>query len=255
MGIFFSMNWLLLRGLSRHALHWGSFTEELRAHCEGEVLALDLPGFGSASKNKSPLSVGGIVEHLRRQFLKEHDPKKSWNLLGLSFGGMVALEWLSLYPEDFNAGAIMNSSLAGICPMSERISGSGKWLLLKCLLKPSPIEKESLILALTSREHVGDRALLQNWETIEIDHPTRITEALKQLLISSRYKGPKNLIPPLLVLSSQKDQLVNPNCSLKIAQKYGAVHWIHPEAGHDLPLDAPQWVIEKISLFANSHGV
>ncbi len=247
------MNWLLLRGLSRQAPHWGSFPSELKAHDGGEVLALDLPGFGAASDHKSPLAMKEIVDVLRQRFLKAVYPKKPWSLLGLSFGGMVALEWLRLYPDDFKACVVINSSLAGICPINERITNHGKIVLLKCLLGPSPIKKESLILALTSSQHQGDMVLLANWEAIERRHPTRNREALKQLLISSQYKGPQKITTPLLILSSQKDQLVNPKCSARMAQKYEAVHFVHPETGHDLPLDAPQWVIEKISAFASSH--
>jgi len=247
------MNWLLLRGLSRQASHWGNFASALSAQGHGEVVALDLPGFGAASEHKSPLAMKEIVDFLRHQFLKTHNLQKPWSLLGLSFGGMVALDWLRLFPDDFRTCVAINSSLAGICPVNERITNHGKWVLLKCLLKPSPLKKEKLILSLTSSQHLGDTDLLASWEAIERHHPTRTLEALKQLLISSQYQGPHKIATPLLVLSSQKDQLVNPNCSVRIAQKYGAVHFVHPETGHDLPLDAPEWVIEKISFFANSH--
>lgn len=247
------MNWILLRGLSRQASHWGSFASELKAHGSGEVVALDLPGFGTASQHRSPLAMKEIVDFLRQQFLKAHDPQKPWSLLGLSFGGMVALEWLRLYSDDFRTCVVINSSLAGICTVNERITNHGKLVLLKCLLGLSPLTKEKLILSLTSSQHLGDTDLLASWEAIERHHPTRNLEVLKQLLISSQYQGPQKITTPLLILSSKKDQLVSPNCSARIAQKYGAVHFVHPETGHDLPLDAPEWMIEKISFFANSH--
>ena len=39
------------------------------------------------------------------------------------------------------------------------------------------------------------------------------------------------------------DALVNPACSRQLAQRWGS-HWQeHPNAGHDLPLDAPDWVL------------
>ncbi len=247
------MNWLLLRGLSRQACHWGSFTSKLETHSSRDVLALDLPGFGTASEHKSPLAMREIVEFLRPQFLNAPSHQKPWSLLGLSFGGMVALEWLRLYPNDFRTCVVINSSLAGICSINERITNYGKLVLLKCLLLAPPIKKERLILTLTSSKHLADADLLASWEAIERHHPTRNLEVLKQLLISSQYRGPQKITTPLLVLSSQKDQLVNPNCSARIAQKFGAAHFVHPESGHDLPLDAPEWVIEKISYFASSH--
>jgi hypothetical protein len=40
--------------------------------------------------------------------------------------------------------------------------------------------------------------------------------------------------------------LVNSRCSLAIADAWHCALALHPDAGHDLPLDAPQWVIEQV---------
>lgn len=37
-----------------------------------------------------------------------------------------------------------------------------------------------------------------------------------------------------------------PCCSRRIAEAWGCTSAIHPDAGHDLPLDDPQWTIERI---------
>jgi hypothetical protein len=35
-----------------------------------------------------------------------------------------------------------------------------------------------------------------------------------------------------------------------IAEKYRARHELHPSGGHDLPLDDPHWITERIAQFA-----
>ncbi|EER57837.1 hypothetical protein AcdelDRAFT_4590, partial [Acidovorax delafieldii 2AN] len=35
-------------------------------------------------------------------------------------------------------------------------------------------------------------------------------------------------------------------CSLAIARHWQCALALHPQAGHDLPLDAPQWVIAQV---------
>jgi pimeloyl-ACP methyl ester carboxylesterase len=52
---------------------------------------------------------------------------------------------------------------------------------------------------------------------------------------------------PLLVLSSSGDQLVDPRCSQQLAQAWQAEHRIHPNAGHDLPLDDGEWVAQRVA--------
>ncbi|SJM94101.1 Hydrolase or acyltransferase-like protein (fragment) [Crenothrix polyspora] len=50
----------------------------------------------------------------------------------------------------------------------------------------------------------------------------------------------------MLLLSSQKDHLVSPECSIAIQRRWQLDLATHPWAGHDLCLDQPLWVIDKI---------
>jgi pimeloyl-ACP methyl ester carboxylesterase len=53
-----------------------------------------------------------------------------------------------------------------------------------------------------------------------------------------------------LVLCGRNDLLVNPRCSQRLARHLGATMVEHPSAGHDLPLDDPAWLLEKITKWA-----
>ena len=46
-----------------------------------------------------------------------------------------------------------------------------------------------------------------------------------------------------------------PRCSRALAQAVGGVFQEHPAAGHDLPLDAPDWVIERVVRLAGGQAV
>jgi pimeloyl-ACP methyl ester carboxylesterase len=71
---------------------------------------------------------------------------------------------------------------------------------------------------------------------------------VRQLVAAVRYRADPDLPVPLLVLASQNDRMVDPSASRAIAYRVpGATLKEHPSAGHDLPLDDPQWVLEQIA--------
>ena len=51
---------------------------------------------------------------------------------------------------------------------------------------------------------------------------------------------------PYLVLASKADRFTNYKCSERLAEKYNATLRLHEKAGHDLPLDDPQWIIDRV---------
>jgi len=49
-----------------------------------------------------------------------------------------------------------------------------------------------------------------------------------------------------IVLAGAGDRLVDPRCSLAIARRWHCPLALHPEAGHDLPLDDGAWVAREV---------
>jgi pimeloyl-ACP methyl ester carboxylesterase len=79
-------------------------------------------------------------------------------------------------------------------------------------------------------------------------HPVRLASAARLLAAASRFRLPAaEYWRPTLVLAGGGDRLVDPRCSRALAKAVGGVFQEHPTAGHDLPLDAPDWVIERVS--------
>src|SRR5574341_206136 len=92
-------NWLLLRGLSREAAHWGDFVPLLQsAFPSAHISTLDLPGTGCLYRHISPTDMQAIAENVRRQALTAGLLQRPATVLALSLGAMVTWEWLLKYP-------------------------------------------------------------------------------------------------------------------------------------------------------------
>ena len=79
-----------------------------------------------------------------------------------------------------------------------------------------------------------------------------IKNITKQVLAGARYRAPKKLNGiRTLVLASMRDHLTHPSCSWELARRYSAALAFHDIAGHDLPLDAPEWVADQVNYWLN----
>jgi len=64
---------------------------------------------------------------------------------------------------------------------------------------------------------------------------------------AARYRAPPPPPPvPTLLLASTHDRLVRCACSRALARAWRCALVEHPHAGHDLPLDDPQWVVQQV---------
>ncbi|MFP2768114.1 alpha/beta fold hydrolase [Oceanisphaera sp. KMM 10153] len=250
-----STNWLLLRGLMREQRHWEGFPARLQRYFpDDRVILADLPGLGREYHQSSPCRIPDITDGLRARWQAKR-ARGSLKLLALSLGGMVALDWASRYPAEVSAVALINSSLAGLSPFYHRLRPSAYWPLLKwCLWQRDPLLQEAAILQLTSRFFAHDTRILTRWAAYSRELPPKRRNTLCQLLAAARYRPPPTRPRvPVLVLNSLGDELVHPRCSQAIAEHWQLPLRRHPDAGHDLPLDAPDWVCKQIRAWLH-HG-
>lgn len=240
--------WVLLRGLTREARHWGGFPEAMRrAMPEANVVALDLPGCGRHHDRPSPARIESIVACVRDD-LRRTGEARPVRLLGLSLGAMVATEWATSHPGEVAACVLVNTSLRARSPIRERLRPRNYGLLARLALPGlSARERESAILALTSARGDPDGAIVEAWTGYRRECPVAPGNALRQLLAAARYGGGASAPPvPVLLLASEGDRLVDPDCSRSIAARWSAPLAMHPSAGHDLPLDDGEWVAGRI---------
>jgi pimeloyl-ACP methyl ester carboxylesterase len=242
--------WILLRGLMREQRHWGRFPGQLARALPGATLITpDLPGNGIHHARTSPTTVADIVAFCRHD-LQARGVPPPYSLLALSLGGMVAVEWASRHPDEIDRAVLINTSMRPFSRFHQRLRWRNYPDILRTLLDGGVDAQERLILRLTSRHgDAADRAgLLRRWLDYQRQYPVARANALRQLWAAARYRAPATRpAAPLLVLSSSGDQLVDPRCSQQLAQAWHAPHRVHPDAGHDLPLDDGDWVAAQVA--------
>ncbi|WP_082493230.1 alpha/beta fold hydrolase [Acidovorax sp. Leaf160] len=249
--------WILLRGLTREAGHWGSFLPEFHALVGAQcvVLALDLPGNGSLHRESSPWRVQDMLAACRAQ-VAQAGLKPPFHLLAMSLGAMVAAEWMQQSPEDIAACVLINTSVRGFSPFYRRLRGRnyGTLLTLACVWA-QPARAEAVVHALTSRQaaSASREDCVVEWVAIRSQRPVSRANALRQLVAAAVYR-PSVAPPavPVLLLASVGDRLVHWGCSAAIARAWDCALAVHPAAGHDLPLDAPQWVLSSVATWLRS---
>jgi pimeloyl-ACP methyl ester carboxylesterase len=254
-------HWILIRGLAREGRHWGEFPEQLktefaRGGVKVRVDTIDLPGVGRFSEMRSPLSIGEITEFVRDKFLEmrrrqresgEH-PERTF-LVAISLGGMVASQWMEMWPRDLNGSVLINTSFRGFSPLKHRLQPRTLRHFVEILRNQvDVVASERHVLAMVSNRPELREKKAREWAAIRESRPMTIENLARQLFAASRF-GAHFVEPtvPLLLLNSLQDRMVHPACSEAIAHRWRHAQLCrHPNAGHDLPLDDADWTIQQI---------
>jgi pimeloyl-ACP methyl ester carboxylesterase len=242
--------WVLLRGLMREARHWGEFSLLFReAIGSDNIVTLDFPGNGSLHAQTSASTVAALADHCRAELRRLGYPPP-YNVLALSLGAMVAVAWGEQHQDEIARMVLINTSLAPYNPFYHRLRPANYFRVMRFLLDGSAVRRENLILNLTSaiKNRSGLRQdILERWLAYARECPVARANMLRQLGAAMRYRAAPIQPPmPVLLLAGARDQLVNAKCSLKLAQHWQCAIRVHPEAGHDLPLDDDAWVIRQV---------
>ena len=242
------MLWIFLRGLTRETAHWGSLPNDFEQSLPGsKVICLDLPGNGELHHMTSPMSIPTMVTYCRNELIKRGHPPPYF-LLAMSLGAMVATEWSYSGNGEVKGCVLMNTSLGKFSPFYHRMGPRNYLPLLRLvLLIRNPADAERIILQLTSNRATQRAQVIDEWVQARIKHPVSRANALRQVVAALRYRV-RSRAPDtdVLILSSEQDSLVHVDCSLAIASQWKCPMKLHPMAGHDLALDDPNWVIEKV---------
>jgi pimeloyl-ACP methyl ester carboxylesterase len=212
-----------------------------------DVFAPDLPGNGQLFRVKSPTSIAAMVEHLRAE-VQHRQVTPPYQLLALSLGGMVAVAWAEMYPNEIAALVLINTSLRPLNPWYRRLRlGSYATLLRIASAGADAPKREALILGLTSNAASERSAILQQWVAWRNECPVSGGNALRQIAAAWIYRASPAVPPvPVLILASAADRLVDVRCSRQLAKRWGCALAVHPSAGHDLPLDDGPWVVAQV---------
>lgn len=238
--------WVLLRGLARDSRHWGAFPAMLRQALpeDARAIALDLPGNGRRHLERSPASVAGMVEAYRAQLaaLRMREP---FNVLGLSLGAMVAIEWAARHPGELLSAVLVNGSSGGIAPLRARmLPAAARQLVLASMARDGEARERRIVAACTNL--VDMDAATRQWAALSGAGRTRPANVLRQLVAAVRFRLPAaKPAVPMLVLASAADRLVAAECSIAIARHWGLPILLHPTAGHEIAMDDPAWLVRQ----------
>lgn len=238
----------------RENRHWGDFPDVFRrlVH-EVDVHVPDLPGNGRLHMQDSPVRVRDMVECYRHA-LAARNVSSPYHLLALSLGAMTAVEWAHRYPREVRCCVLINTSMRPFSPFYQRL----RWRVYPDVVRLAMAhadarERERLVLQLTSRGGTAVDATLAAWTAYQNEYPVSRNNALRQLLAAARYRAPAQKPPmPMLVLASAADRLVDPACSRRLAEAWKTPLFVHPDAGHDLPLDDGPWVARQVATWLDA---
>lgn len=237
-------NWVLIRGLVRSQFHWKDFPAQLENSAPHiKVHLVEVSGNGFLYQFDTPTDIIEVIEQLQSQLPEDLE---RFGLIGISLGGMLATKWAQMQPEKVKQLVLINSS-SGLSPFYDRLMPANYGGVLTSLFAKSYEKKEETILSMTvNQEEIWRRQLTENTEFLK-QHPVRNRSFINQLLLTSQVNFKD--VPPCdkLVLNSATDRLVNPSCSQRIAEAWQCPLMTHESAGHDLPLDDAEWVIQKIN--------
>lgn len=250
------MRWLLLRGLIRESRHWLDFPAFFEAHVRGpddtptQVVLVDLPGFGTQNDAVVPPTVEGFVDDMRVRLHQIVPAGEPCGIVAVSLGGMVALTWLAKHPEDFAAGVVINSSMGDVSPLWHRMRPKN-WPKVFRAPFMDLRARERMLLGMTRRQ--GDLDVdADRYALIGASTTPRRQNAVGQIRAAIKVKSPARIDVPTLVLASTGDNLVSYKCSEAIARRLSLPIKLHEgtgkaAAGHDLPVDDPNWVCARIN--------
>jgi pimeloyl-ACP methyl ester carboxylesterase len=168
--------------------------------------------------------------------------------MALSLGAMVSVAWAQAHPEEISRQVLINTSLRPFSPFYQRFLPRNVATVGRLVLTAAGAKAwERAIWRMTS--NLSEPGVITEWIKLRQLHPVTPLNALRQLWAASRFTAPaKATTTPTLLLASTHDRLVSVQCSRAVARQW---HWPlaeHPSAGHDLPLDDADWVLDRIRL-------
>jgi 3-oxoadipate enol-lactonase len=237
---------VLLRGLGRSSGFWLEFAEKLSEHAE--VVCIDLLGTGLSASNWGRGTISGFATDVGHT-LKSIGLNEVY-LVGISLGGMVALELTSQSEVVVKLAVLASSSRGG---SGKRIETAALIRLLWSLRSGTPSNAE-LAPFLVSQQTLKNRPELPEiWDDLWRREGFRTVPVLRQLLAAAFFDARPALAKinqPTLFMVSKADALVpwrntlglwekSKDCQLVVLEDYG----------HDFPTEAPDLVIGHLLEF------
>lgn len=246
---------ILLRGLAREAAHWLDFPAQLQQAlgADYQLHLVDFPGCGKYFTQPALTSIAAMADHARNEIsitdiVARNEPVY---VLGISMGGMVALDWAQRFPPELRGLVLINAS-AGNQPFWWRLR-PGAWPGMICALLANSRAREARVLGIVSNSTADYAQRLNQWLGIQQQRPIARATILTMLSAAARFRPQADCAVTGLVLTSKRDRLVSVQASEAIARQFDWPIHHHPQAGHDLPMDDTEWVVDKLTYWLQAN--
>ena len=250
------MGFVLVRGMKQDARHWLDLPDRLADAAGVPVVTLDLPGVGAARDVDPPRSVRGLTRGLREQLRAKAPADTRWVGVGLSLAGMAMVRWAVEAPDELAGVVLGNSSAAGLSAPWQRLRWTAWPQMVRTVFTRELSERERRSLGMVSNAPAERLdALAHRYARFAEEQPYTRRTFVRQLAAGATFRMPARVEVPTLVLCGGGDRFVSPRCSEALASRLGAPLHRHPTAGHDLAVDAPEWLISELLRFGEDVGV
>lgn len=250
----------LLNGLAMHTRAWYPFLDEVRP--DYDVLLYDYPGQGQSSSEDLPCTIPELASYL--ETIVDQEGIAKLHVMGISYGGFVALDFARLYQERLHT-----LTLSGI--LLEREQLFQMYQDLSLLFYRSGPKAFEIYTHYLYEKIFGERAVRRFWDHLE-DMRTRFYDryhervhALIQLTLAqdpffansdANLDEYRAITTPALVLAGAEDRTIPPRVQRKIAgilpqARYEEIE----ESGHVVYLEQPEIFFPMIRSFMASKSI
>lgn len=237
---------VLLRGLGRSSGFWLEFSEKLSESFE--VICIDLLGTGLSRSSWGRGRIGAFADDVAHTL--ELLGLKSVYLIGISLGGMVAMEVAARTQCVSKLVVLASSSRGGA---EKRISTTALLKLLWSLRKGTPSNAELAPFLVSSTTLSQRPQLPEIWDQLWMKEGFATLPVIRQLLAAALFDAHPALVKisaPILFMVSKDDALVPWRNTVQLWEKAKDCQLVVLEGyGHDFPTEAPDEVIAHLCGF------
>jgi len=234
----------------RSKRHWGDFPLEVQSRLPNlKVLSVELPGIGEEAHVRSPFQLFGIAQFVHEKILCEA-PGGRVGVLGVSLGGMVALELMGAHPNFYKKAMLVNTSSA-LSSKTKRLRWQVWKDVLAVALETNKVRREHKVIPHLVNGAEGQKRMAESWERVAKEFQYHPLTPVAQLRAASGFLPSESLkeSKEILLIRSMGDLFVDPSCSELMSRIFSWALHDHPWAGHDLAWDDPAWLLNEIEAF------
>lgn len=180
-----------------------------------------------------------MVESIRSQ----RNQNSKVDLLAISMGGMIGLKWAELYPGEVESLICINTSVKGFSPFYERLLPQN-YLKIALALASGSYRREKIIYSMVSNQKLNI-GLVKKWARYDDLHPMKVGNFWRQLSAANKFQVSRPSCR-LYFIASEKDKLVSHKATLAMAEAWGAPVIINEVGGHDIAIDNPNWLSQRV---------